>query len=524
MRRTTVSALLLAAATAAGGVWACTDSNAPKVQQPPPPPPPPAPPPPPPQPAPAWFGIRPALDTVIAGDLVKFVAERADSTVDQWIVSDTRLARLLGHERGWSVVRIRAPGTVTIKATRGADSGLATLVILPPHTTPGPVTIGDWEAISLGLMTAEAGGATAIDEQGTIVGFLREIDEERHQYLLGYGFIYKDGVMRKLWSSETMGSDYVPMAIGASGMVAGMTFGFAGTISGAPLFNGGQLLVWDSADAAPRMPSHERLYRFVGINAQGDMLVSYGDHLDSGSGIVRAVLWRDNVRVDLGTLNDAEGHGAEAFATAWNAAGQIVGGSKVASVSHGDGDWTELFHPFIWENGGMRDLGLLGPFPCGLPQGQDCGHGWATGINAHGVVVGVSTADSLLSRAFIWEHGVMRDLGAFPGHNTRALAINDHGQVLATAADEYSDPDTVFVWDNDQVQVVTTTAVGGRLWLGPNGEVVGMMGVGDTEPHAFIWQAGALTDLGRGYVNGYNNRGEIVGARGNMPTLWRRKS
>jgi uncharacterized membrane protein len=499
MTRTTLSALLFAAATAAGGVLACTDSNAPKVQQPPPPPPPP------PQPAPASFGIRPALDTVFAGDLVKFVAERADSTVDQWIVSDTSSARLLAHERGWSAVRIRAPGTVTIKATRGADSGLATLVILPP-ATPDPVTVGDWEAISLGLLGAESGRATAIDDSGTIVGTLQVPAPINARTL---GFIYKDGVIQKLWSSDN--ADYVPMAVSPSGKIAGLT----------GVSMGSQPLVWDNADAAPRLLGDADLITLVGITAQDAVLVSYGDRLDSGSGVYRAVLWKNDVPEALGSLNDSVAHSAEARAVAWNAGGVIVGGSKVASVSEGDGDWTEVFHPFIWENGIMRDLGALAPAACATTPNRNCSEGWAMGINRQGVIAGFSGVGQLW-RAFRWEDGVMRDLDVFPGHSTLALAINDRGQILGTVGTGYAPKDTVFLWHDDQTQIVTTTAVD-RPHLGPNGEVAGTMLVAGEE-HAYVWQAGVMTDLGPGEAVAINNRSEIVGRRGNMPTLWRRKS
>ena len=435
---------------------------------------------------------------------MKFVAERADSTVDQWVVSDTSSARLLAHERGWAVVRIRAPGTVTIKATRGSDSGQATLVILP-NTTPDPVTFGDWEAISLGLLGAAGGRATAIDESGTIVGFLTVPATINH---LIYGFIYRDGVMQKLWSSDDVYGDYLPMAVSASGRIAGVTSGSGG----------GRLLIWDNADAAPRLFNDEMLYRLIGFNAHGDLLVDYGDHLDSGSGVLRTVLFRNNVPEELGSLNDAVGHSAETAALAWNASGQIVGGSKVASFSQGDGDWSELFHPFIWENGVMRDLGSLTPLPCSTTPNNDCSAGWATGVNAHGVVVGMSGVDRLW-RAFIWENGEMRDLGVFPGHYTTPLAINDRRQVIGIVGTARYD--STFFWDNGGVQLVTTTAVD-RPDLGPNGEVVGTMLVGG-EAHAFVWQAGVLTDLGPGSATDINSRGEIVGSRGNMPTLWRKK-
>src|SRR5881275_2693143 len=117
MKCQTIAALLVAATSAALGALACSDSSAPKVVQTPPPAPPP------PGPAPAAFAIRPALDTALIGEYVLFVAERADSTVDQWTVSDSSLARLVPMERGRALLLARLPGTVTIKARRQGDSG-----------------------------------------------------------------------------------------------------------------------------------------------------------------------------------------------------------------------------------------------------------------------------------------------------------------------------------------------------------------------------------------------------------------
>jgi probable HAF family extracellular repeat protein len=303
--------------------------------------------------------------------------------------------------------------------------------------------------------------------------------------------------MQKLWSSDTLYRDYLPAAIGASGKIIGS------------VYYRGPLFVWDSADAAPRFLGDEPVSGIFGPNADGDFLVnSSGSEFGSAS---RAVLWRrDETRVDLGSLNRTVGE-KSTWATAWNDAEQIVGNSIVG--------YGLDVHPFIWENGVMRDLGGLGSGNGGYP----------TAINAHGVVVGISAVDSL-SRAFIWKDGVMRELDAFPGQETRAMAINDQGRVLGVAGypskasqyDYYGPGDTVFVWDNGQATIVTTTRIM-RLWLTPNGTVIGNTDV-DHEPHAFVWEAGVLTDFGPWTsVSDVNSHGDMVGRRGDMPMLWRKK-
>jgi probable HAF family extracellular repeat protein len=117
----------------------------------------------------------------------------------------------------------------------------------------------------------------------------------------------------------------------------------------------------------------------------------------------------------------------------------------------------------------------------------------------------------------------MRDLGAFPGHYTGALAINDRGQILGVLGRTYSSHDTIFVWDNGHAQIVAPRTEWPGPVLGPNGEVVGSLTASDGSQHAFIWEAGQLTDLGRGSAVGVDGRGDVIGNRGSLPTIWRKK-
>ena len=137
------------------------------------------------------------------------------------------------------------------------------------------------------------------------------------------------------------------------------------------------------------------------------------------------------------------------------------------------------------------------------------------GINSSGIVVGTATDAQGTPRAFIWENGVMRDLGVAPGHITRALAINDRGQVMGSIDGGC----TTFFWENGQTQIVGPICPAG---LSPNGEVIGRGG-----GHAFLWQAGRLIDLGRGEPRAINGRSEVVGWSGccsyTRPMLWRKK-
>src|SRR5438034_10649785 len=71
----------------------------------------------------------------------------------------------------------------------------------------------------------------------------------------------------------------------------------------------------------------------------------------------------------------------------------------------------------------MTDLGSLGG-----------GTAFANDVNEAGQIVGGTTDASGYQRAFLWENGVMTDLGVQPDGS--ALAINDKGQIVGTMTGE----------------------------------------------------------------------------------------
>ena len=57
-----------------------------------------------------------------------------------------------------------------------------------------------------------------------------------------------------------------------------------------------------------------------------------------------------------------------------------------------------------------------------------------TDINSSGQVVGSAYIDQAQSHAFVWQNGVMTDLGTLGGEMSRPAAINEHGQVAGVSS------------------------------------------------------------------------------------------
>jgi len=238
-----------------------------------------------------------------------------------------------------------------------------------------------------------------------------------------------------------------------------------------------------------------------------------------------AFLWQGSGLEDLGTLG-----GNDAFASAINDSNTICGMSYTDTVAN-DTTGLPTTHPFLWKNGQMLDLGSLGgtlATPGSLSNGP-----WGAVLNRRGQAIGTSTlAGDEFFHAFLWDRGMMTDLGTLGGNVSEALAINDSGLVVGRS--DFS-PDNPYhhatLWRKGTItdlgvagpcQNSTATAVNSA------GNVVGGLGVCTDNPDdlnylsAFMWKRGNSmvdlndlvsppSDMHLEFATGINDRGEIVG-------------
>jgi probable HAF family extracellular repeat protein len=256
------------------------------------------------------------------------------------------------------------------------------------------------------------------------------------------------------------------------------------------------------------------------INSEG-MMAGSADIgvIDPVAGVpeIRADFLYKGQILNLGTFG-----GTNSLANDLNNRAQVVGGAENTDPDPWNfGGLAELasptaWHAFLWQDGLMRDLGTLG--------GPDS---FAFLINESGLIAGFSFTNSIPNPTtgiptvdpFLWNRGAMTDLGTLGGTFGYVAGLNNRGQVAGFSNLAGDLANHAFLWDRGVLTDIGT--LGGdnsnAFWINDAGQVVGNAQLADGTHHAFVWRDGKMTDLGTvgddPCSNGFfiNNRGQVLG-------------
>lgn len=264
--------------------------------------------------------------------------------------------------------------------------------------------------------------------------------------------------------------------------------------------------------------------------------------------------------IDLGTFGGPASYFQNGFDGLLNNQGTVTGW---ADTSMADPNPAFCFNPdcfvshaFQSRNGSLRDLGTLS----GGASSQ------TTWIAANGLISGNSQngqIDPLFfgfpeNRAVLWKNGAITDLGTLPegGYESFASSVNSRGQIVGFALNTIPDPFSLagpgffptqtraFLWQNGAMQDLGTLGGSGAFAVFVNeGGLIAGWSYTDSTPNPvtglptadpFLWENGTMQDLGSlggtlGNPTAFNNRGQVVGISnlaGNLtshPFLWTKR-
>ena len=194
-------------------------------------------------------------------------------------------------------------------------------------------------------------------------------------------------------------------------------------------------------------------------------------------------------------------------------------------------------HAFQSLNGVVTDLGVL-------PGGASSNAGW---ITANGLVVGTSQNGQIdpfvlgfpQNHAVIWQDGAIQDLGTLPegGYESVGISANNKGDVVGFALNTIADPFSLaapffttqtraFLWQQGAMRDLGT--LGGNdalaIFVNDSGQITGQSYT-NTTPNpttglptadSFFWENGEMLDIGSlggtmGFPTALNSRGQVVG-------------
>jgi probable HAF family extracellular repeat protein len=250
-------------------------------------------------------------------------------------------------------------------------------------------------------------GATAINNSNQIVGYTNG------EYQSQYAYICENNIWTYLGTLPDL--DYsVASDINDSHQIVGSSF---------MLGPGGGSRGWileDSVMSSLGTLGGERSWASA-INEVGEV-VGYAQIYDPDLYIIHACLWIHDAIIDLGVLPGETNSAASDI----NDNGQVCGSSSHQQTTY---PFLTVTVPCVWDDGDIIELKLLPGYARGA----------ASGINNDGQVIGwmKTTLSGGISRAFIWENGVMTNLNDLIPDGSgwvleSASDINDAGLIVGT--------------------------------------------------------------------------------------------
>lgn len=118
-------------------------------------------------------------------------------------------------------------------------------------------------------------------------------------------------------------------------------------------------------------------------------------------------------------------------------------------------------------------------------------------LNDLGQVVGASDTADGNQHAFLWENGVMHDLGTLGGTASRAFQINNRSQIIGWSR-LASDDVGFFFLENGMMRALDPRHFRYSILMNDEGQIVG---VGADGSHLFLLSNGVVTDLGEAPVD-----------------------
>jgi probable HAF family extracellular repeat protein len=218
------------------------------------------------------------------------------------------------------------------------------------------------------------------------------------------GWIYDHGTLTPMPALPGAATTAVPLAINASGQIAGMAANALDDCFEPILYSGGTL----TTIVLPFGDPNVACAAGTGINAAGTV-VGYTDTI-SGSGL-DAFMYSAGTATGIGGFPGTLGFPASISAAGINTQGAVTGNATVLETVN------PVQHAFLYANDSIKDLG----------------RGAGNAINDNGQVAGAATTTTG-SHAFLYSDGQNVDLGALPGGtHAQGLAINATGEIVGSS-------------------------------------------------------------------------------------------